>query len=80
MIIDRGEEKDLVEEFSIYSHIQKLISLNFVSEGGYYQKQHTTQKIISVGLAVDFLGCFNEIVSKKDVNELKSIILEKVLP
>lgn len=73
-------DMDLVDEFSNYSHIQKLISSNFISEGGYYQKQHTTQKIISVGLAVDFFGCFNEIVSKKDVNELKSIILEKALP
>ena len=71
---------DLVNEFSNHSQVQKLISSNFVSEGGYYQKQHTTQKVISVGIAVDFLGCFNEVVSKNDVKELKSLILEKVLP
>ncbi len=71
---------DLISIFDDDSHIQKLISSNFVCEGGYYQKQHTTQKIISVGIPVKFLGCFNEIVSKNDVNELKSLILEKVLP
>ena len=71
---------DLVNEISNYPHMQKLISSNFVSEAGYYQKQHTTQKIISVGIATDFLSCSNEVISKNDVHELKSLILEKVLP
>ena len=73
-------DMDLVNEISCNSYTQKLISSNFVSEGGYYQKQHTTQKVISVGLAVDFLSCFNEVVSKNDVQELKMLILENVLP
>ena len=71
---------DLVNEISNYPHMQKLISSNFISEAGYYQKQHTTQKIISVGIATDFLSCSNEVISKNDVHELKSLILEKVLP
>lgn len=73
-------DTELVAKFSNDSSVQRLISSNFVCEGGYFQRQHTTQKIISVGLPVDFLGCFNEVVSKKDIKELKSLILEKVLP
>ncbi len=67
---------DLIEN----NNLQRLISSNFVCEGGYYQRQHTTQKIISVGIPVNFLGCFNEVASKKDINDLKNLILEKVLP
>ncbi len=71
---------ELLDKFNNIERIQKLITSNFICEGGYYQRQHTTQKIISVGLAVNFLGCFNEVVSKNDINCLKSVILEKILP
>jgi len=67
---------DLVKKFDNIKPLQRLISSNFVCEGGYYQKQHTTQKNISVGIPVNFLGCFNEVVSKNDVNLLKQIFLE----
>ncbi len=73
-------DMELVSKFEDDSNIQKLISSNFVCEGGYYQKQHTTQKTISIGIPANFLGCFNEVISKNDVKELKSLILEKVLP
>lgn len=71
---------DLIEFFNSDLNIQRLISSNLVCEGGFYQKQHTTQKVISVGIPVNFLGCFNEVVSKNDINDLKTLILEKVLP
>lgn len=70
----------LIEVFNNDSDLQRIISSNLICEGGFYQKQHTTQKIISLGIPIDFLGCFNEVVSKKDINSLKSLILEKVLP
>lgn len=73
-------DAELVSRFNENSPVQKLISSNFVCEGGYFQRQQTTRKIISVGIPVNFLGCFNEVVSKKDIKDLKSLILEKVLP
>lgn len=73
-------DPELVDKFAFNTPLQKLISSNFISEGGYYQKQHTTQKIISIGIPANFLGCFNEMISKNDVKELKTLILEKVLP
>lgn len=73
-------DMDLVCSFDENSSVQKLISSNFVCEGGYYQKQQTTQKVISIGVPINFLGCFNEVASKNDINELKTLILEKVLP
>lgn len=73
-------DTELVNKFNDIVFAQKLITSNFICEGGYYQRQHTTQKIISVGIPVNFLSCFNEVVSKKDIKELKSLILEKVLP
>ena len=71
---------ELAGRFNDNSNVQRLISSNFISEGGYYQKQQSTQKVISVGIPTNFLGCFNEMVSKNDVKELKYLILEKVLP
>ena len=73
-------DTELAAKFTNNLPMQRLISSNFICEGGFYQRQHTTQKIISVGLPVNFLGCFNEVVSKKDIKELKTLILEKVLP
>lgn len=71
---------ELLKNFDDDLDLQKLVSSNLICEGGFYQKQHTTQKIISLGIPIDFLGCFNEVVSKNDINLMKSIILEKVLP
>lgn len=71
---------DLIGKFSIDSNIQKIITSNLICEGGFYQKQHTTQKVLSIGIPINFLGCFNEVVSKSDINDLKTLILEKVLP
>lgn len=76
LISDTG----LISKFDSKKPLQRLISSNFICEGGYFQRQHTTRKIISVGLPVNFGGCFNEVVSKNDIKELKKLILEKVLP
>lgn len=73
-------DNELIDKFNGVTTLQRLITSNFVCEGGYYQRQHTTQKIISIGIPVNFLSCFNEVVSKNDIKKLKSIILEKVLP
>ena len=73
-------DSELVDKFAFNIAVQKLVSSNFISEGGYYQKQQSTQKVISVGIPAKFLGCFNEVISKNDVKELKTLILEKVLP
>ena len=71
---------ELLSNFDNKTSLQKLISSNLICEGGIYQKQHTTKKIISIGIPIDFLGCFNEVVSKKDIDNFISLILEKVLP
>ena len=71
---------DLVAKFEDKQPMQKIISSNLICEGGYYQRQSTTQKIISVGIPVNFLGCFNEVVSKKDIYTLKNNLMEIVLP
>ncbi len=71
---------ELLSNFDNKTSLQKLISSNLICEGGIYQKQHTTKKIISIGIPIDFLGCFNEVVSKKDIDNFRSLILEKVLP
>ena len=71
---------DLLSNFNNETSLQRLVSSNLICEGGMYQKHYTTKKIISVGIPVDFLGCFNEVVSKNDITHLKSLILEKVLP
>ena len=47
-------DNDLVSKFNNINGLQRLITSNFVCEGGYYQKQHTTQKIISVGIPINF--------------------------
>lgn len=73
-------DTELAAKFTNDLPIQRLISSNLICEGGFYQRQHTTKKIISVGIPVNFSGCFNEVVSKKDIKELKTLILEKVLP
>lgn len=59
---------------------QTLISSNLICEGGLFQRQHTTQKVISIGIPVNFLGCFNEVIFKKDVLVLKNMITSKLLP
>lgn len=71
---------ELVSKFDNIKPLQRLISSNFVCEGGYYQRQHTTQKNISIGIAVNFLNCFNEVVSKNDINLLRNVLLEIILP
>ena len=71
---------DLVSKFADKLPMQKIVSSNFVCEGGFYQRQPTTQKVISVGIPVNFLGCFNEVVSKNDVLNLKNILIETILP
>ncbi len=73
-------DRDLIKKFENVQPFQKLISSNFVCEGGCYQKHYTTQKNISVGIPVNFLGCFNEVVSKSDINILKKVLLETILP
>ncbi len=73
-------DTDLIGKFDDLQSLQRLISSNFVCEGGYYQRQHTTQKIISVGIAVNFLCCFNEVVSKNDIDTLKKALLKVILP
>lgn len=91
IIVDKGpvlvlrdkmliSDNDLIAKFDNITPLQRLISSNFVCEGGYYQRQHTTQKNISVGIPVNFLRCFNEVVSKNDIDNLKRVLLEVVLP
>lgn len=72
--------KELLSKFENISTLQRIISSNLICEGGIYQKQHTTQKVISVGIPINFMGCFNEVISKKDINCLKSLVLKKILP
>ena len=71
---------DLIGNFYGKNPAQRIISSNFVCEGGYYRRQATTQKVISVGLPVNFLSCFNEVVAKNDILSLKNILMEIILP
>ncbi len=77
MLISNDE---LIKNFDNSLNLKRLVSSNLICEGGFYQKQHTTQKVISVGIPISFLGCCNEIVSKNDISAFKNLITEKVLP
>lgn len=70
----------LIEKFDKYENKQLLISSDLICEGGFYAKQINTLNVLSLGIPVKHLYCQNEVVSISDINSLKKLIKEIILP